>query len=218
MRAIKAEKIEVVIHDLRQHATDKHHTVDDRVYGGGPGMLLKIDVLFRAIIAIKKQLTKQKRESKVILFSAHGPLFDQQKASTYSKLDNNTAFIFICGHYEGVDARITSFIDEELSIGPYVLTGGELPSLIVMDAVTRLLPGVLGNEESAQVETNFMREENTLIVDGEHPQYTRPEVFTYTDDTGIEQTLSVPTELLTGHHKNIGEFNRKNRTKRKINL
>lgn len=218
MRAIKAQKIEVVTHDLRQYATDKHRTVDDRVYGGGPGMLLKIDVLFSAISDIKKQLKEKNLKSKVILFSAHGQLFTQEKAEHYSKSEENTALIFICGHYEGVDARIREFVDEELSVGPYVLTGGELPSLVVMDAITRLLPGVLGNEDSAQAETNFSIEDNSLIVDGEHPQYTRPEVFAYIDETGTEQTLSVPTELLSGHHKNIETFNQRNRKREKIIL
>ena len=172
------------IHNLRDFTTDKHKTVDDRPYGGGAGMLLKIEPLARALASIRKT-----KKSRVILLSPAGTQFTQQKAVLYSKKYNH--LIFICGRYEGVDARIKKHIDEELSIGPYVLNGGEVAAMAVIESVFRLLPGALGNKESLTEESHAHKGFS------EYPQYTRPEVF---------HRQKVPHVLLGGDHKKIAEW------------
>ena len=186
-RAIKHGKIKVKIHDLRKWTTDKHRTVDDRPYGGGPGMVMKVEPLYKAIKSIKK-----KRKSKVILFAAKGENFSQTKAKIWKNLDQ---IILIPGRYEGIDERILKWVDEEISIGDYVITGGELPAMVVIDSITRLIPGVLGKDESSKDESH--QSPGWL----EYPHYTRPEVF---------QKLKVPKVLLSGDHKKIAEWRKKN--------
>lgn len=182
-RAREKGLIEVVSHNLRDYTDDKHKTVDDTPYGGGAGMVLKVEPIFRAVEDIKK-VTEEK--TRTILFSAKGKRFTQADAQRLRGYDR---LIFVCGRYEGVDERVAEHIvDEELSIGDFVLTGGELPAMIVIDAVARLLPEVLGNIESAQYESHA--EEGVL----EHPQYTKPEEF---------NGWKVPEVLLSGHHKEI---------------
>jgi len=196
-RALEKNIISINVHNLRDWATDKHRTVDDTPYGGGAGMVLKIEPIFEAIKSIKSMKSKAKK-MRVILFSAKGKIFIQKDAKRLSKYEN---LIFICGRYEGVDERVAkNIIDEEISIGGYVLTGGEIPAMVVIDAVTRLLPGVLGNSESAQFESHS--EAGYL----EHPQYTKPETY---------NNWKVPKVLLSGNHKKIEEWRKKNAKSKK---
>ncbi|MCX6785666.1 MAG: tRNA (guanosine(37)-N1)-methyltransferase TrmD [Candidatus Komeilibacteria bacterium] len=190
-RAQKAKLITVKTHNLRDYATGKHLKVDDTPYGGGPGMVFMIEPLYKCLKAIKR-----KKKCKVILMDPAGKQFNQKMAASYAKLDQ---IIFICGRYEGVDARVDKLIDEKISIGPYVLSGGELPAAIIVEAVSRLLPGVLGKMESLQYET-FNGEKSDVV---EHPQYTKPAVF---------NKWSVPKILLSGNHQEIDKW-RKSKTK-----
>ncbi len=186
-RALKKKIINIQKINLRDFSSDKHKTVDETPYGGGAGMLLKIEPIYKALKYLKaKTGLKTKR---VVLLSASGETWTQKKAEEYSKLKEIT---FICGRYEGVDSRIKNFIDEEISIGSYILTGGELPAMIIVDSITRLIPNVLGNSESLKDESHSK--------DGflEYPQYTRPEVFHYG-----KNSLSVPKILLSGNHEKI---------------
>lgn len=192
-RAQDKSLVEINVHDLRDWAMDKHGTVDDRPYGGGPGMILRVDVLDRAISEIKEQKTEIK-DQRVVLLSPQGHVFDQEKAIELSKLER---LILIAGHYEGVDGRVRKHLaDEELSIGDYVLTGGELPAMVVVDAVVRLLPGALGAPASLEHESFSHRESGgKLLLD--YPQYTRPENY---------KGWKVPEVLLTGNHKEITKW------------
>jgi tRNA (guanine37-N1)-methyltransferase len=174
-RAIRAGHIQVSVSDIRDHATGKHRQVDDSPYGGGAGMVMKVDVVAAAIEAVRRP------ESTVLLMSPAGRRLDQQKVRELSALKH---LVLVCGHYEGVDARVSEFVDEEISIGDYVLTGGELAALVVVDSVSRMLPGVLGNSESAL-------EESFAGARLEYPQYTRPVEF---------QGHRVPEVLKSGDH------------------
>jgi len=188
-RARRAGQVEVVLHQLRDYTTDKHRTVDEKPYGGGPGMLLKCEPIFAAVEDVQKKAPKPGR---VILLSPGGAKFDQAKARELAALDR---VIFICGHYEGVDERVREhLVDEEISLGDFVLTSGALAALVVTDAVVRLLPDVVGNECSIQSES-FGVEHPGL----EGPQYTRPEEF---------RGWRVPEILLSGHHENVENWNR----------
>lgn len=187
-RAQEKEIIKIVKHNLRDWTTDVHHTVDDAPFGGGAGMVMKIDILHKGISAIRQE----NKITKTILLSAKGKRWNQQLAQEYSKLDS---VLFICGRYEGVDERITNFIDEEISIGDFVLTGGELGAAVMIDSIARLLPGALGNAESAISESHT--EPDTL----EYPQYTRPEIFAVDG-----QEYSVPKVLLSGNHAEINKW------------
>lgn len=199
-RAQKMGAIEIRPHNLRDYAEDKHLTVDDTPYGGGAGMVLKLEPIYKALVAIVGRdnlpcFRKTKRpKTKILLFSAKGEKFTQQKAQ---ELTGYERVVLICGRYEGVDERVASYLaDEEISIGEYVLTGGEIPAMIVVDAVTRLLDGVLGNKESI-VEESFSREGYL-----EYPQYTKPEIFS--PKRGVK--WPVPETLLSGHHLKIKEW------------
>lgn len=204
-RAQEQGNIKINIINLRDYTTDKHKTVDDTPYGGGAGMVMKVDILYKAVSSIKYQVLSNDKKTeplntkylipntKTILLSAKGKKWTQQKAKEYAGLENIT---LICGRYEGVDERITEFIDEEISIGDYVLTGGEIGAMALVDSITRLLPGVLGNEQSAQDESH------SIPGELEYPQYTRPEVFV--DDKGHE--YKVPEVLLSGNHALIREW------------
>ncbi len=200
-RAQDKKIIKFKVHNLRDWTTDKHKTVDDTPYGGGAGMLMKIEPLYKALMAIKKLNKKGKpAKRKILLMSAAGKTWNQAMAKKYSKMEE---IIFVCGRYEGVDARIKNFIDEEISVGDYVLTGGELPALTIIDSITRLIPGVLGNKESIIEESHS--EEGTT----EYPQYTRPEIF----KVGAKK-YPVPKVLLEGNHKKIKEWREKNSQKK----
>lgn len=182
-RARKAGKLEIAIHDLRQWTHDRHRTVDDRVFGGGAGMLMKPQPIFEAVEAI---LPARRARQRVVLLTPQGPLFTQATARRYADYDD---LLLICGRYEGVDERVAEHLaDEELSIGDYVLSGGELAAAIVIDATARLLPGVLGNQESA-VDESF---EQAGLLD--YPQWTRPADF---------RGWQVPEVLQNGNHADI---------------
>jgi len=195
--------IKIKIHNLRRWATDKHKIVDDKPYGGGPGMILKADIIRKAIETLRKSKSKNEKV-KIILLAPDGKQFNQKIAYQYPKLDR---IILICGHYEGVDARVEKFIDEKISVGPYILTGGELPAMIIVDAVTRLIPGVI-RKESLDEET-FSIYKETKKMSSEYPQYTRPAVLTYKDKFGRLKKLSVPKVLLSGNHQKIKEWKSK---------
>jgi len=181
-RAQVAGVLEVKLHNLRDWTHDFHRTVDDEPYGGGPGMVMLVKPLVEAIEDIQ---AADERPAHVIFFTPAGAPFKQARAQELASEADR--LLLVCGHYEGIDERAYGWADEEISIGDYVLTGGELPALVLIDAVTRLLPGVLGHEESALDES---------FVEGllEYPQYTRPADF---------RGMIVPDVLLSGHHANI---------------
>ncbi|HEX4168958.1 MAG TPA: tRNA (guanosine(37)-N1)-methyltransferase TrmD [Bryobacteraceae bacterium] len=189
-RARDAGRIAIQIHDLRHWTYDRHHSVDDRPFGGGEGMLLKPEPLFEAIEEI---CPEPRRGTRVVLLSAGGRRFTQALAREYAGLDR---LVLICGRYEGVDERVAQhLVDEELSIGDFVLSGGELAAALVIDAVSRLLPGVLGNEDSSRNES-FGEEIEGLL---DCPQYTRPAEF---------RGWKVPDVLLGGNHEEIKRWRR----------
>jgi tRNA (guanine37-N1)-methyltransferase len=177
------------VKDLRAYSRDRHRKVDDAPYGGGPGMILLAQPIFDAVRSLKKG------GSKVILLSPQGRRFSQALAN---RLARQRHIILICGRYEGVDERVKKIITDEISIGDYVLTGGEIPAMAVVDAVTRMVPGVLGNKESNKSESF----QSGLL---EYPQYTRPREYL---------GLKVPQVLLTGNHKKIEEWRYKQSLKR----
>lgn len=186
-RGVQTNKIRICIHDLRQWTFDRHRSVDDRPFGGGEGMLMKPEPIFLAAQAILPQKSDNK---KIALMSAQGRLFDQATARRWSKLDE---LLLICGRYEGVDERVAQHLaDEETSIGDFVVSGGELPAALIIDAVARLVPGVLGNEASS---------ENESFTSGllDCPQYTRPADF---------RGHPVPEVLLGGNHEEIRKWRR----------
>lgn len=189
-RAIDAGILDIHYTNFRDFAFDKHHHVDDSPFGGGAGMVLKPEPLFLAMRALEEETADFAQSRRVIILDPAGTTFTQEKAkelATYSQL------IFICGHYEGFDARIKEKLaDEAISIGDYVLTGGELPAMVITDAVARMLPGVLGAEESAPTDSFY---EGLL----EFPQYTRPRVF---------EGMEVPPILLSGDHGKIRKWRR----------
>ena len=192
-RAIEDKKVEVRFFNPRDHTTDKHKTVDDTPYGGGPGMVMKIEPLARTLKSIRR-----KKNSRVFLLSAKGKRFTQQRAQAFA--EKYDQLIFVCGRYEGVDERIQEYIDEELSIGDFVLTGGELGAMVIVDAISRLLPGVLGTDESSHEESHS--EEGYI----EYPHYTRPDVY---------DGQKVPPVLLSGNHKAIDEWRKEHSTQSK---
>ncbi len=185
-RAIEARKIDFHLVNIRDFTTDSHHTTDQPPYGGGPGMVMMVEPIAKALAS----LLKTKREKrKTVLLSAKGELYTQAKAREYAGLDELT---LICGHYEGVDERVKEhLVDEEIRIGDFVLTGGELPAMVIADSVVRLLPGVLGDDTSTSDESH--KEPGYL----EYPQYTRP-----TDYKGWK----VPQVLLNGNHAEIEKW------------
>jgi tRNA (guanine37-N1)-methyltransferase len=192
-RARAAGLVETQAHDLRQWALDKHHIVDDRPFGGGEGMVLKPEPIFAGVEHLTGTTKREEypAQTRVILLSPQGRGFTQKTAVDLSK--NASHIVFICGRYEGVDERVSeALITDEISIGDYVLSGGEPAAVVVVDAVVRLLPGALGNETSAT---------NESFSDGllDHPHYTRPPEF---------QGLRVPDVLLTGNHAEIARWRR----------
>jgi len=195
-RAIDHGLISINIHNIRDYTHDKHHTVDDYAYGGGAGMILKPEPIFEAVESIKSNIKPEIGELPVILLTPQGRLFSQQIAqelATYSHL------ILICGHYEGVDERVREhLVTDEISIGDYVLSGGELAAMVVVDAVVRLLPGVLGSEASLVDDSHVAG----LL---EYPQYTRPVEY---------RGWSVPEVLLSGNHAQIAKWRREQSIRR----
>ncbi len=196
------------LHNLRKWTDDKHQTVDGRPYGGGAGMVLKIEPIYKAVKALTlRQAQGHRSKTRIVLLSAKGKTFDQKKAQQLSKYDQ---IIFICGRYEGVDERVAKYIvDEEISIGNYVLFGGEVPAMVIMEAVSRLIPGVVAKEESVKNESFSDKEAKAK----EYPQYTRPEVFIpklKTKNYKLKTSWKVPPVLLSGDHKKIAEWRNKN--------
>jgi tRNA (guanine37-N1)-methyltransferase len=191
--AIEKKIIDIKIYNLRDFTSDKHRTVDDTVYGGGAGMLLKVDPIWRCVESIKKKIKGKERKTRIILFCARGKRYDQTQAKRLLKY---TDIIMICGRYEGLDERVAQHIaDETISIGEFILTGGEIPAMIMVDTMSRFLPGVLGNSDSS-VHESF--EKKGYL---EYPQYTKPEKF---------KGWKVPKVLLSGDHKKIEEWRKKN--------
>jgi tRNA (guanine37-N1)-methyltransferase len=194
-RAGDKTDLRIEIYDLRDWAMDKYKSVDDRPYGGGAGMIMRVDVVDRAVTKLKSQTSVEVQSSKVILLDAGGERYTQKKTEELSRLDH---LILICGHYEGVDHRVHEYIaDEVISIGDYVLSGGEIPAMVIVDSVVRLLPGVLGNPESLIEESHNYH--TTEYGSREYPQYTRPEEY---------KGWKVPEVLLSGNHKKIREWRR----------
>lgn len=189
--------IKIAAHDLRKFTADKHHKVDDKPYGGGPGMVLKVEPIYKAVTKLKRQATRNKEQGKVrvILFSTRGKKLDAKKAKELAKFKH---LILICGRYEGVDERVAKYVaDEEISIGDYVLSGGELPAMVLVDAVSRFIPGVLGKYESLEE------------IKGSYPVYTRPEVFVPKRQVTSDKRQvkwRVPKVLLRGSHKAIDKW------------
>jgi len=201
-RAQEKKLLDIRVHDLRDWAEGRHNKVDDKPYGGGPGMVMQIGPFYRALKALKALKTKNPTlhaphsKLRIILLSAKGKMFNHKEAIRLAKYDR---LVLLCGRYEGVDERVAQKLaDEELCIGPYVLTGGELPAMVVADAVARHIPGVLGDAESLAAESHA--EEGVT----EYPQYSRPESFS--PKRGVK--WDVPEILLSGDHKKIAEWRR----------
>jgi len=205
-KARKRKVVSIKTYNLRNWAADKHRKVDDSPYGGGPGMVMKVEPIYKAVQFLTKKLKikNQKRNTRIILFSTRGKLFTSKEAKRLSKYKN---LILICGRYEGVDERVAKYIaDEEISVGNFILSGGEIPAMIIIDAVSRFIPGVLGKNESLEE------------IKGSFPTYTRPEVF-YPDSknnkksargrSALGRKLAVPKILLSGDHKKIEEWRKK---------
>ena len=209
--------IKISLHNLRDFTDDRHKKVDDSPYGGGPGMVIKVEPIARAVESIKRQATsnnlkaksparampahagggsKLKAKTRVILLSLRGKKFDQKEAHRLAKYNQ---LIFICGRYEGVDERVAEYVaDEELSIGDFVLSGGELPAATIIEAVSRLVPGVLGKIESLEE------------IKGSYPVYTKPETIKLKAKSSKLKALKVPKVLLSGNHRKIEEWRQKN--------
>lgn len=179
--------------NIRDFTTDSYKTVDDHPYGGGVGMVMRVDVIDRALQGAKRPFENtygkhaQNAKQRSVLLDPQGKTYNQARAKAFSKLDH---LILICGHYEGVDERVRTLVDEEISIGDYILTGGEIPAMVLVDSITRLIPGVLKDVQATQKETFS---ENLL----EYPQYTRPDTY---------KTMSIPEVLLSGNHAKITKW------------
>ena len=193
-KAQKDKIIKINVLNIRDFTSDKHKTVDDKAFGGGRGMVLKVEPIYKAIQSLKK---KKEKKTKVILFTPRGKKFNQKMATRFSKLDR---LILISGRYEGVDERIAKHIvDEEISIGDYVLMGGDLPALVLIETVSRLIPNVIGKPELLKERIT----KNKGFI--EYPQYTRPEIFS--PKKGI--SWRIPKVLLCGDHKKIEDWRKK---------
>lgn len=186
--------VSIEVHDIRKWTHDRHHTADDKPFGGGPGMVMKVEPVDEALTELKKNAGNGTRPL-VILLTPQGETFRQAAAKTLATVEH---MILVCGHYEGVDERVRSLVDREISVGDYILTCGEIPAMVIIDAVTRLLPGVLGAED-ALIEESF---ENGYL---EYPQYTRPAVY---------KDMGVPEVLLCGDPKKISEWRKEEALKR----
>lgn len=192
-KAREKELLEINVSNFRDYSDNKHQTVDDYPYGGGAGMLLKVQPVYDNIKAIEEATPET--EKRVILLDPAGKPFDQKMAEEFSTEEH---LVFICGHYEGYDERIRSLVTDEVSLGDYVLTGGELGAMVMIDATVRLLPEVLGNQTSAQTDSH-----STGLL--EHPQYTRPAAF---------KGMKVPEVLMNGNHKLIEQWQLKESLRR----
>ncbi|MFV0635832.1 tRNA (guanosine(37)-N1)-methyltransferase TrmD [Mitsuokella sp. WILCCON 0060] len=189
-RAVENGILDIHFTNFRDFSFDKHKHVDDSPFGGGAGMVLKPEPMYRAVRDVLARTEEFTGNRRVLIMDPSGPVFTQEKAKELAKYDQ---LVFICGHYEGFDARIYPLADEAISIGDFVLTGGELPAMVITDAVSRMLPGVLGDEDSAPTDSFY----DGLL---EFPQYTRPREF---------EGMAVPEVLLSGDHAKIREWRRK---------
>lgn len=196
-RAQEKRLVRINVLDIRSFTHNRHRTADDAPYGGGAGMVLKPEPIFEAVEFIKSKVQGPKSKVKVILMSPQGKRFDQGMAKRMAKEKH---LIFICGHYEGIDERVKKIVTDEISIGDYVLTGGELASLVVIDALVRLIPGVLGKEESIICDSFY-----SGLLD--YPHYTRPEEY---------RKMRVPSVLLSGNHERIARWRRKEALRRTL--
>jgi len=188
-RAREKGHLTIRLVNIREFTSDAYKSVDDHPYGGGVGMIMRVDVIDRALERVKANGKRGKEKVRVILLDPQGEPYTQAKAQAFSQLDH---LILICGHYEGVDERVRRLVDEEISIGDYVLTGGEIPALVIVDSIARLLPGVLTKEE-ATIQESF----STSSL--EYPQYTRPPTY---------KGMDVPSILLSGNHAAIAKWRR----------
>ncbi len=195
-RARAKTLLEVMVHNIRDFSSDPHRKVDDSPFGGGAGMVLKPEPIFRAVDFLKQD----GQQRKIILLTPQGRTFSQSIAEEYSREEKR--FVFICGRYEGIDERVKTLADEEISIGDYVLTGGELAALVIIDAVTRLVPGALGDEKSVEDESFSWG-----LLDYSH--YTRPREF---------RGMTVPPALLSGNHREIEYWRRKQALKKTMKI
>lgn len=195
-RAREKNLLDIKLYNIRDFASGPHRTVDDSPYGGGAGMVFKPEPIFRILDYLKKDGEPRK----VILLSPQGVTFDQSMAEAYAKEERR--FVFICGRYEGIDERVKVLVDEEISIGDYIITGGELAALVLIDAVTRLIPGALGDERSVEDESFSWG-----LLD--YPHYTRPREF---------RGMPVPDVLVSGNHKEIWLWRRKEALKKTIKI
>ncbi len=209
-RAVEKGIASIVLHDLRKYGQGKHKQIDDRPFGGGAGMVLQVEPLYKCLkdIGVLKTTLSQKEgeKTRIILTSPRGKTWNQQTAESYK--EKYDRLVIICGHYEGVDERVMNLVHEEVSIGNFILSGGELASMIIADSIIRLLPGVVGNTESIVRETSFSDDTKKA----EHPHYTRPGVFK-TDEGDVWE---VPKILLSGDHAKIEEW--KHQNSNKVNL
>jgi tRNA (guanine37-N1)-methyltransferase len=197
-RSREKQLVEIYIHDLREYSTDKHQRIDDYPYGGGPGMILKPEPIFSCFESLLE--TNQIHEPNLIFLTPQGEKYTQSKAKELAEKDH---LIFFCGHYKGVDERVREFWKmDEISIGDYVLTGGELPALVIIDSVVRLIPGAISDLDSAKTDSFYQN-----ILDC--PYYTRPEVF---------RGMAVPEILLSGHHAEIEKWRKNEAVKRTLKV
>lgn len=192
-RAVERGLVSFNVVNIRDFAEDTHRTCDDAPYGGGPGMIMKIEPVYRAMEYLEKTVGKPK----YVLLTPQGRLFDEGTAMRFTR---NNHICLVCGRYEGLDERVLTLVDEEISIGDYVLSGGEIPALVLIEAITRCIPGVLGNDQSS-IDESFS---NGLL---EYPQYTRPEVF---------MDMEVPSVLLSGNHEEIRKWRRREALRKTI--
>lgn len=241
-KAIAKKVISLRIHNLRDYTNDKHQKVDDKPYGGGPGMLLKVQPIYKALQSIAPKhpklnslrTTNSALRTRIVMLDPAGKPFDQKMAQKFAKLDR---IVFLCGRYEGFDERVSAFVDERVSVGPYVVNGGEVPAMVIMEAVGRLIPGFIGKAESLTEETfssaasfsskttkdkqatddkptaspqNFpvARPQSLVPSYKEYPHYTRPDVFEY-KKKGKTMRLKVPKVLTEGNHAKIKEWRQK---------
>lgn len=195
-RAQKDDRIQIEIRNLRNWATDKHNTVDDTPYGGGAGMVIKVDVVDRALAELN-----QDNNTKIVVLTPKGEKFNQQLAQKLAQTDSD--LILIAGHYEGFDERIFKLVDQKVSIGDFVLTGGELPAAVVVDAVARLIPGVLGNPDSLTSESHSKPDQL------DHPHYTKPDKYSPVSKPALGE-LAVPDVLKSGDHQKIAGWRQNN--------
>ena len=203
-RAQQKKLIKINIHNLRHYTTGRHKTVDDRPYGGGPGMILMVEPIAKALAKLKAKSSKL--ETRVIMLTPAGKTFDQKAASRLAKYDR---LIFLCGRYEGFDARIEKLVDEKISIGNYVLSGGELPAMVLTEAVARQIKGVVGHDHALDEET-FSPDLDYI----EYPQYTRPAKLKMRIANRQSHILSVPKVLLSGNHAAIKKWRQNKQKKR----